>query len=230
MWVKVCGLREPDNIRAVASLGVDFIGFVFCPSDERYVKMINSQAGIIPDYSAERLEKCQAGEEKNAETSARFPQKVGVFADDMPQNIVTRVYNYHLDVVQLNGDESPVMIDNLRRTLDPDIREGIKIIKTLHVRTEEDLADWKRYEGHADLFLFEFPGEGSADRVEWRLLDAYGGGIPFLMGGGISRKDVGSIKAFRHPLFVGVDVNEGFETAPAVKSVEDIRCFVDALK
>ena len=55
--------------------------------------------------------------------------RVGIFADDMPQNIVTRVYNYGLDVVLLLGDESAVMIDNLRRTLDPDIRPGIRIVK-----------------------------------------------------------------------------------------------------
>ena len=45
--------------------------------------------------------------------------RVGVFVDDMPQNIVTRVYNYGLDYVQLHGDESRITCDNLRRTIDP---------------------------------------------------------------------------------------------------------------
>ena len=37
------------------------------------------------------------------------PKRVGVFVDEMPQSIVTRVYNYELDFVQLHGNESAVM-------------------------------------------------------------------------------------------------------------------------
>ena len=48
-------MRDADNIRAVADLGVDLIGFVFCPQSLRFVKMIPSRAGIIPDYSEQRL-------------------------------------------------------------------------------------------------------------------------------------------------------------------------------
>ena len=52
-------------------------------------------------------------------------QRFGIFADDMPQNIVTRVVNFNLDIVQLDGEES-IMINNLRKILDPDIHAGIK--------------------------------------------------------------------------------------------------------
>lgn len=31
MIVKVCGMREPDNIRAVEQIGVDWMGFIFFP-------------------------------------------------------------------------------------------------------------------------------------------------------------------------------------------------------
>ncbi|MDR0994982.1 MAG: phosphoribosylanthranilate isomerase, partial [Tannerella sp.] len=37
MIVKVCGMREPENIRAVAALGVDMLGFIFCPGSPRTV-------------------------------------------------------------------------------------------------------------------------------------------------------------------------------------------------
>ena len=121
MIIKVCGMRDADNIRAVSALGVDMIGLIFWPQSPRYVRMINSRSGIIPD---------KAGEGVVDDGLAR-PKLVGVFVDEMPQNIVTRVYNYTLDYVQLHGHESPTMIDNLRRTLDPDIRPGIKIIKAV---------------------------------------------------------------------------------------------------
>ena len=104
----------------------------FRPDSPDYVHMISSQAGIIPDYSEERLRSLRkqvAAEETSAGEAAEEKLRVGIFADDMPQNIVTRVYNYELDVVLLLGDESAVMIDNLQRTLDPDIRPGIRIVK-----------------------------------------------------------------------------------------------------
>ncbi len=31
MLVKVCGMREPENIEKVAQLGVDMMGFIFYP-------------------------------------------------------------------------------------------------------------------------------------------------------------------------------------------------------
>ena len=106
--------------------------FDFRPDSPDYVHMISSQAGIIPDYSEERLRslrKQAAAEEACVGEAAEEKLRVGIFADDMPQNIVTRVYNYGLDVVLLLGDESAVMMDNLQRTLDPDIRPGIRIVK-----------------------------------------------------------------------------------------------------
>lgn len=119
----------------------------FRPESPDYVRMISSQAGIMPDYSEERLRLLRssgaasgdygaASEVTGAASEvtggeARKVLRVGIFADDMPQNIVTRVYNYRLDVVWLKGAESQVMIDNLRRTLDPDIRPGIQIVKEL---------------------------------------------------------------------------------------------------
>ena len=135
MIIKVCGMRDADNIRAVSALGVDMIGLIFWPQSPRYVRMINSRSGIIPD---------KAGEGVVDDGLAR-PKLVGVFVDEMPQNIVTRVYNYTLDYVQLNGHESPTMIDNLRRTLDPDIRPGIKIIKAVSVGCADDVERCRDY-------------------------------------------------------------------------------------
>ena len=55
MLLKVCGLREAENIKAVDDLGVDMTGFIFAPQSKRYVEMISSCAGTMPDYSEARL-------------------------------------------------------------------------------------------------------------------------------------------------------------------------------
>jgi phosphoribosylanthranilate isomerase len=233
-------MREPENIRAVASLDIDLMGFIFYPKSSRYVQMISSKAGIIPDYSVERLRglKARNGENETAKTgdpvdADALPARVGVFVDDMPQNIVTRVYNYSLDYVQLHGDESPVMIENLRRTLDPDIAPRIKIIKALSIRSEEDVRRWRDYKGLVDLFLFDTPTEGyggSGEKFDWTALEAYDGDVPFLLSGGIGPADAERIKSFQHPQFAGIDLNSQFETAPGVKDVELLRTFIAKIR
>lgn len=226
MIIKVCGMREPENIRAVEELGVDMIGFIFVPQSKRYVRMISSNAGIIPDYAGE-------GQNDTSAADNKTPLRVGVFVDDMPQNIITRIYNYHLDYVQLHGDESAVMIDNLRRSVDPDIHKGLKIIKAISVASENDVKRWREYEGHADMLLFDTKGDeagGNGRHFDWSLLDAYDGNIPFLLSGGIDINDAVEIRKIKHPMFAGVDINSRFETEPAVKDVEKIRKFIRLLK
>lgn len=219
MIIKVCGMRAAENIRAVESLGVDWIGLIFSPESPRFVSQILSRGGFIPDYSS------LAGQPRGC-------KRVGVFVDDMPQNIVTRVVNYQLDIVQLHGHESAVMIDNLRRTLVPDISPGIQIMKALPVSSREDVERYKEYVGHVDYFLFDtkspLPG-GSGQQFDWSVLEAYDGDVPFLLSGGIGPDDAERVKAFRHPQFAGIDLNSRFETAPAVKDVERLRKFLGAL-
>lgn len=225
-------MREPENIRAVSALGIDMIGFVFWPDSPRFVRMISSQAGIIPDYSVERLNKGRGKVEAPADEVV-LPKRVGVFVDDMPQSIVTRVFNYDLDYVQLHGEESRVMIENLRRTLEPDIKSGVKIIKALSIGSPEDVSRYKEYEGVVDLFIFDTKCKtvgGSGEQFDWDVLKLYDGKTPFLLSGGIGPDDVERVKSFSHPQFAGVDLNSRFEIEPGLKDVEALRQFIQAIR
>lgn len=217
MIIKVCGLREPDNIRDVMQQQVNWIGFNFIAEDPRCVTQIPSRAGIIPDYSS------LTSIDRLAETDR--VKRVGVFADDMPQTIVTRVYNYSLDLVQLNGNESDTMIRNLRTTLIPDIQPEVKIIKTLHLHSARDLELASQYEGVADYLLFAAEGDRMPP-LQW--LAGYQGSVPFLIDG-IAPDDVEILRTFSHPQFLGVNLNAHFESAPAVKSLPAITSFLQQL-
>ena len=276
--IKVCGMRDAQNIREVAALGANLIGLIFYPKSPRYVESISSDAGIIPDYSSltpdplpegegrNMLDKQLKAEETKGETrnkqpvsaqlkstqskapfnkvttplslgegqggEAAIPKFVGVFVDDMPQNIVTAVYNYHLSYVQLHGDESPVMIDNLRRTLVPDIVPQIKIIKAISVSSAEDLKRYEQYEGHVDLFLFDTKCKGyggSGQKYDWSVLEAYTGQTPFLLSGGIGPDDADRLRDFHHPQCAGIDLNSKFETAPGMKDINLLQNFLHQL-
>ena len=232
-------MRDADNIREVSALDIDMIGFIFYPKSPRYVQMISSRAGIIPDYSEERIQqasKFSAGEPNDgneALANVKQPARVGVFVDDMPQNIVTRVYNYNLDYIQLHGNEPRETCENLRATIDPDIKKDIKIIKAISVSTVEDIKKYKEYVGAVDLFLFDTKCKtvgGSGEQFDWTVLDTYDGDVPFLLSGGIGPDDVERVKAFHHPKCVGIDLNSKFEIEPALKDVEKLRNFLEKVK
>lgn len=233
LLIKVCGMRDAKNIRDVTELDIDLMGFIFYPKSSRFVKMISSDAGIIPDYSPERLTNAVKTEGERGQSLPKRIKRVGVFVDEMPQTIITCIYNYNLDYVQLHGSEEPVMIDNLRRTLVPDIVPGIKVIKAFGISSEEDLEKSYEYEGHADMFLFDTRTPlkgGSGKKFDWDVLKAYHGSTPFLLSGGIGPDDVQRVLDFHHPMFAGIDLNSKFETAPAVKDVDKLRNFVDAIR
>jgi phosphoribosylanthranilate isomerase len=181
--------------------------------------MIPTDAGIIPD---------------RADTTPKTDiKRVGVFVDEMPQNIITRAVNFELDLIQLHGHETPTMIRNLRRTLDPDIRPGIQFIKAISVSCRDDIAAYKPYEDCVDYFLFDTKCStvgGSGAQFDWSMLEAYDGHKPFLLSGGIGPDDAERVKAFHHPQCIGIDLNSRFETAPGVKDVDLLRTFIQHIK
>ena len=216
-------MRDAQNIREVSQLGVDMIGMIFYPKSPRYVEMQSSHAGIIPDYAKEDI---------NIKSS-KSPARVGVFVDDMVQNIVTRVVNYHLDYVQLHGNEPRTMCENLRLTLDPDIRPGIKIIKAISVSDASDIQKYKEYVGAVDLFLFDTKCKtvgGSGQQFDWQVLEQYDGEVPFLLSGGIGPDDASRLHAFHHPKCIGIDLNSRFEIEPGVKDVEKLKGFLNEIQ
>lgn len=211
-------MRDADNIRDISALGVDMIGLIFYPPSPRYVQQFSSGAGIIPDYAPDM---------------GKTPLRVGVFVDDMPQNIVTRVYNYKLDYIQLHGNEPRETLENLRATIDPDIKPKIKIIKAISVSSAEDIKKYKEYVGAADLFLFDTKCKtvgGSGEQFDWQVLQAYDGDVPFLLSGGIGPDDAERIKIFHHPKCIGIDLNSKFEIEPALKDVEKLKQFLVKVK
>lgn len=211
-------MRDADNIRDISALGVDMIGLIFYPPSPRYVQQFSSGAGIIPDYAPDM---------------GKTPLRVGVFVDDMPQNIVTRVYNYKLDYIQLHGNEPRETLENLRATIDPDIKPNIKIIKAISVSSAEDINKYKEYVGAADLFLFDTKCKtvgGSGEQFDWQVLQAYDGDVPFLLSGGIGPDDAERVMNFHHPKCIGIDLNSKFEIEPAHKDVEKLKQFLVKVK
>ena len=251
--IKVCGLRDDENIRQVAALGVDWIGMIFWDHSPRNVTMIPTHAGIIPDRGnlppapSEGNLPPAPSEGRGSElpqAAHGAPLRVGVFVDEMAQNIITRVVNFQLDLIQLHGHETPTLIRNLRRTLDPDIRPGIKFIKAISVGSRDDVAAYKTYTDCVDYFLFDTKCQtvgGSGQQFDWSVLTAYDGQKPFLLSGGIGPDDAGRLRSlfdssatavsgFPVDRCIGIDLNSRFETAPALKDIDALKRFLTELQ
>ncbi len=271
-------MRDGENIRQVAELGVDWIGMIFWDRSPRNVTMIPTHAGIIPDRAAipeapeappsapegatidpslhtasktiEAPSGAVGGAIPSGAVGGAFPKRVGVFVDEMPQSIITRVVSYQLDLVQLHGHESPTLIRNLRATLDPDIRPGLRFIKAITIPAadraacREAIATYKQYEDCVDYFLFDTrcpTAGGSGQQFDWSVLSAYDGHVPFLLSGGIGPDDAprlnelfasasSAVGGFPADRCIGIDLNSRFETEPGMKDIQKLKQFIDQLQ
>ena len=201
--IKVCGMREPDNIRAVEALGVDWLGFIFWPRSSRYV-------AEKPDYLPARA------------------KRVGVFVDATVEDVAQHVSDYRLDLVQLHGHETPEYIHQLGSAYGGSATVP-RLIKALSIKERTDVAAYKAYEGLVDYFLFDTKAQlvgGNGVKFDWSVLNEYDGRTPFLLSGGIGPDDVGRLHHFHHDKCVGIDLNSRFEVAPALKDINSLKRFL----
>ena len=200
MIVKVCGMREAENIRAVEALGVDWMGFIFWEHSSRCVSQ-------RPAYLPTRA------------------KRVGVFVDASLDVVCQHVEAFGLDVVQLHGSESPTFLHDLRNAL----AGTVLIVKAFSIATRDDLLQTSLYEGLADFFLFDTKAQlvgGNGRKFDWSVLAHYDGSTPFLLSGGIGPDDASRLSAFSHPRLAGIDLNSRFEISPALKNVELLKQFL----
>ena len=203
MIIKVCGMREPENIRAVEALGIDLMGFIFWPPSSRYV-------GEKPSYLP------------------RNCRRVGVFVDAALPDILAAVEDFRLDGVQLHGHENPEAIAALKARI-----PGVRVVKSLAVAGLEDLEQTEAYADVCDAFLFDTKGKlpgGNGRQFDWSVLQRYQGRLPFLLSGGIGPDDAQRIRAFQVPDCIGIDLNSRFETEPGLKDVDALRTFIETIR
>jgi phosphoribosylanthranilate isomerase len=206
LLIKVCGMREEENIRALMPLEPDFIGFIFYPGSPRYAgDVINEIKSVICSGAAKRI---------------------GVFVNESPEQVRRIADILSLDRIQLHGDESPEYCQSLHD-------DGLKIIKAFRLHTAFDFALTEAYAPFCRMFLFDTATStfgGSGEKFDWNILQRYTGEIPFLLGGGIGPEDAEKIKVFVHPAFAGIDLNSRFEESPGVKNIALLENFIHQIK
>jgi len=211
MKVKVCGMRDAENVRQVAALGIDMMGFIFYPKSPRCFKGLDHESQVFPRTEMEKKVK-----------------RVGVFVNDSFGNIEMQTLRLGLDAVQFHGNESPGYCKHFQEK-----HKELKVVKAISVATADDIQKYKEYVGAVDLFLFDTKCKaygGSGEQFDWQVLEQYDGDTPFLLSGGIGLEDAERIKNFHHPKCVGIDLNSKFEIEPGLKDVEKLKEFLEKIK
>ncbi|MBQ8055690.1 MAG: phosphoribosylanthranilate isomerase [Paludibacteraceae bacterium] len=205
MKIKVCGMRDPQNVAELLELQPDFMGMIFYPKSSRFV--------TEPEKIAPLVHK----------TSTKL---VGVFVNEPMESIEQKIKDLQLDYVQLHGNETVEYAQQVKAL-------GVGIIRAISVANAEDFdAISREYERLADYLLFDYKCAsygGSGTKFDWSLLNRYQLNVPFLLSGGIGINDAEACKQITHPMFVGVDLNSQFEIAPAIKDIDALKAFFSRL-
>jgi len=156
MKIKICGMRDPENIRAVASLPIDLIGFIFYEKSPRYVR--STSVPLVPAHV----------------------QRVGVFVNADIDFVLEKIKTHQLDFLQLHGDETPEYCRDIQAKITPTLKGeknsrtlpiaigikgvhaaetsnsgGIKVIKAFRVNEDFDFSETKKHEQYCAYFLFD---------------------------------------------------------------------------
>jgi phosphoribosylanthranilate isomerase len=196
MKIKVCGLRDPENIKAVAALAPDYVGFIFYGGSPRFVDELPIEI---------------------LEAIPHTINKTAVFVNESAETVNKLIDKYNFDFIQLHGNESPDFCNSFR--------DKAIVIKAFGINDGFDFEQLKAYKKKVDLFLFDTKTEshgGSGQTFDWDILDKYELEIPFFLSGGISPDNIEEVKYINHPQFYGVDLNSKFEISPGLKSIEKL--------
>ena len=206
MIVKVCGMREPQQMKALEDMGVNLMGMIFFPKSPRFVDGEDVCSGCLP---------------KNI-------RKVGVFVKADLATVVATVKKYNLSFVQLHGGEDVDFANLVKK------HTGVGIIKAVSVSGVDDVRNLPtEWECAADYMLFDYKCVGyggSGQQFDWAVLDEYKLNLPFLLSGGIGPDDAEAVKKVNHPKFAGVDLNSKFEISPANKDIEKVKEFLSKIR
>ena len=208
MNIKVCGITEMKQLQQLDGLDIDFAGLIFYKESPRYIG-----------------EKISKTELKNIDFDLK---KVGVFVNPEMIDVLDAIDDYGLDAVQLHGDETPEMCE--------DLSSEVEVIKAFRVSDGVDIDKLVApYDAVCDYYLFDTGGlkesfGGTGKQFDWTILTKAKIEKPFFLSGGIGPDDAPKVKAFKHPDFFGVDINSLFEKEPGVKDMSKVLHFRQAMK
>jgi len=210
MNIKVCGITQFKQLQQLEALNIDYAGLIFYKDSPRYMG-----------------DKITGKQIKDADFDIK---KVGVFVDPGYSELLDAIDEYGLDIVQLHGNETPELCEEL--SAEVEVVKAFRIPGDKAIDIDEMVAD---YDAVCDFYLFDTAGlkesfGGTGQQFDWGVLKKAKIEKPFFLSGGIGPDDAAKVKAFSHPDFFAIDVNSKFELSPGLKDMAAVLKFLQALK
>ena len=197
--IKVCGLTNAGDARHAAEQGATALGFIFYEGSPRYVSP--QEAAMI------------------AATLPKTVLRVGVFVNEKPERIRMTASLAGLDILQLHGDESPAVCEEL---------SDLRVWKVFRVAPGFSVERLKPYSCEA--FFFDTASDGAyggtGRTFPWPIAveaKQYG---RVIVAGGLDAANVGD--AIREVAPYGVDASSKLERKPGLKDPDKVRAYLDA--
>lgn len=203
--LKVCGMRDAENINRLAQLKPDYIGFIFYPQSKRYADKLESKVlqALPPSI-----------------------KKTGVFVNASLEEIAEKIEQFKLDAVQLHGQETPEFCKQLKPF-------NIEIIKAFGVNNDFDFGSLENFDSVCDYFLFDTKTDmhgGSGKTFDWSILKRYTLNKPYFLSGGLSAENIREIKSINDSRLFALDLNSRFELQPGLKDIEKLTTVFNEIK
>ena len=195
MKLKVCGMRDSDNIQELMEVKPDFMGMIFYPKSSRYVEE-------LPQTDLDVA-------------------TVGVFVNESTEVIQEKSKKFGFQMVQLHGSESVEQAEELKLLG----FKVIKVFGVMDQLPLEEMKPYESTVDYFLFDTKTSQHGGSGQKFDWSILESYDLDKPFFLSGGIDLEDLESIKALNIPQLYAVDINSRFERAPAVKDIQKIKSF-----
>ncbi|MBU7583058.1 MAG: phosphoribosylanthranilate isomerase [Nostoc sp. TH1S01] len=207
MRVKICGITQPQQATAIASLGATALGFICVPTSPRYVTATQIRAVItqLPDNI----------------------DKIGVFANANIEEISQIVDDSGLTGVQLHGDESLEFCHKVRQKI-----PHVEILKAWRIRSADHLEQAAIYAQHVDTLLLDayHPQQlgGTGQTLDWAMLEKFHPGSPWFLAGGLTPANI--LEALSQVSPDGIDLSSGVEIQPGDKDLNKVALLFERLK
>jgi phosphoribosylanthranilate isomerase len=199
MRVKICGITQPAQGKAIAKIGATALGFICVPASPRYITSAQIRT-IVEELPV-------------------FTDKIGVFANASLEQIGQTVVDGGLTGVQLHADESLEFCQKLRQSL-----PKIELLRALRIRSLEDLSTATAYTTCVDTLLLDayHPQQlgGTGKTLDWEMLQNFNPGCPWFLAGGLTPDNI--IEALSQLNPSGIDLSSGVERTPGDKDLEKV--------
>jgi len=194
MKVKICGLDPARDVQLCIDLKVNYLGFIFYKKSPRNIDLANIK--ILSKY--------------NKKNSAFVAVTVNPSDQFIKENLLG-----NFEYIQLHGSETKERVNEIRNM-------GFKIIKTIKVKEERDIENYKNFID-SNIILFDTPGMEKSFEFPKKLISKLPKGEKYALAGSVSEDNVENISKLGVNFF---DLSSSLESQLGFKDHKKIKNFI----